>query len=672
MDAENKISAENRIRADNRDEEKATGHIGNNIWNKSTIDNNITVEDLKEFNSDLKHQSGAERRAREEQKADDNDDITLNDLVDLLKNYLYLIIICAAVFLSYYPILDNDFVWDDQAFIITNENIKSLKNIPSFFIHDVEGLYRPMRTLFYSMSYALFGLKPFYYHLQAIVIHLIATILIYYILLKITDSRFISFSASLIFAIHPAHTESIAFITSSFDQIAIIFLLLSYYYYLKTSRLGKLYSMDWYYLSLSFFAIATFSSEMALTLPLIIVLYDLIFVENTYKNLKGKIRYYMPYFVILVSYLIIRFFLIGVIARYSPPDIYTYFLGIITFTKVMAVYLKVLILPTSLAIERVVPLAGSFLELAVLISIFIIMTLGAVAYYFKEKNKLVTFSIILFFITLLPVSNIIPIQRFISEAYLYLPLLSFAIIAAIIINYLLRAITEKRKALAVFIMILLVVPYTLATIKRNDVWQNEFTLWSHTVKDSPYSSKAHSNFALILQQNKKYDDALQHYLISLQLNPYREGVYFNLATLYEQIRQFDNAVKAYNNSISVNPNFADAHNNLGLLYSKLNQSELALKHLKISLVLQPSNAKFHLNLGSHYNSVNQLNLALQEFKESLKLNPNIAEAHYNIGIIYIKQNRYEDAEYEMEQALAINPKLLQARLALEDLKKVKR
>ncbi len=623
----------------------------------------ITKEDLKELSE-----------AKPYSKKEDEDDITLPDLVDLSKNYIYLIIIFAATIISYYPILDNEFVWDDNVFIVSNEEIKSLKNIPYFFANDVEGLYRPIRSVFYASSYALFGLNQLYYHLQAILIHLIAIILIYYILLKITDSRFISFTASLIFAVHPIHTESIAFITSSFDQIAIIFLLLSLYYYIKTTKQEKLYSMDWYYLSLLFFAIAALTSEIALTLPFLVILYDWFFIEKDYKQLKSKIRYYVPYFAILVSYLIIRFFFIGVITRTSPSSAYAYFLTLATMTKVILVYIYLLIFPKNLAIERTVPLATSFFELAVILSVITILVVVFLAYYFRNKNKLVTFSIIFFFITLLPVSNIIPIQRFIAETYLYLPSLGFAIIAALMINYLLGKanITESKKTAAIFIIILLAIPYAILTINRNDVWQDELTLWANAVKDSPYSSKTHFNYAIILQDRKDYQNALTHYLLSLQLNPNRYQTYFNLGTLYEAINQRQNAVGAYNASLILNPNFADAHNNLGLLYSKLNQSELALKHLKLSLELDPSNARFHLNLGSHYNSINQLDLALEEFRQTLKLNPNLAETHYNIGIIYIKQKRYDDAEYEMQQALKINPKLIPAKLALEDLKKIER
>lgn len=602
-------------------------------------------------------------------KEEEEDDITLADLADFSKNYVYLLLVIATAALVYYPTLDNEFVWDDHAFIAENENIHSLGNIPSFFTHDVEGLYRPVRTVFYALSYAIFGLHPFWYHLQALLIHVIASVLVFYIILRLADSRFIAFAASLIFAVHPVHAEAIAFITASFDQIAIIFYLAAFLLYIKTSRKGKLVNMDQYYLALFFFILAAFSSEIALTLPLVIVVYDWLFVEGHYKALKEKLRFYIPFFAALAGYLVIRFLFIGVIARAPVDTVSQYFLGLLTFTKVIVGYLYVLFYPKNLAIERTVPFAASITELAVLISIAVIAILLSIAYYFRHRNKLVTFSILFFFITLLPVSNIIPIQRFIAEAYLYLPMLGFALVASVAVHYLLKNIAEHRKGMAVLIIVLLMIPYSIGTVKRNEVWQDDMTLWKQAVIDSPYSSKAHANYGLLLQQAGQLKDAEQHYLQAIQLNPYREAVYFNLGTLYERTGRHELAAKAYNVSVSLNPGFADAHTNLGLVYGKLNQSELALSHLIAAIELNPNNAVYHLNLGSFYNTMNESDLALQEFRLALKLNPKLAEAHYNMGIVYLKQKRYADAEYEMEQALALNQKLLQAKIVLDDLRK---
>ncbi len=616
----------------------------------------------------------AEEIKKEPEKSEDEEDLTLADLVDTSKNYIYLILITAAVLISYYPTLHNQFVWDDNVFIVNDNSIRFVSNIPSFFTHSVEGLYRPLRTAFYALAYAFFSLKPLYYHAFAMIIHLFASLLIFYIVLKLTNSRITAALAALIFATHPAHTESISFITSSFDQMAIVFFLLSYYYYAKTTRAHKVYSIDWYYLSLLFFLLAAFTSEITLTLPLIIILHDLIFVEgssgSSLSALKNRLKYYVPYFAILIGYLIIRFAFIGMIARDTSQNFYTYLIVLATMTKVVVIYLKVFFLPNSLAVERTVPLATSFTELAVLLSLGIIALLLAAAYLLRKRQKLITFSILFFFITLLPVSNIIPIQRVIAEAYLYLPSFGFALAASVLINYVLKRITKDRKSAALLLSVLLVLPYIYLTIDRNKVWHDDFSLWSQTVQDSPYSSKAHSNLGLLFLQQHNYEPALAEFLTSLQLNPYREEVYFNLGTLFEQTGENQKAMEAYNKSISLNPLFSDSHENLGLVYAKLNNTELALQQLKLAVSLQPANPQYHLNLGSYYSQQKQYELALDEFKIALQLNPNIAEAHFNRGIVYANQRRYAEAEFEMEQALQLNPKLIQARIMIDELRKV--
>ena len=147
--------------------------------------------------------------------------------------YKHFLIIIIAVIVVYLNIFRNDFVWDDKFFVLEREEIKDLRNIPVFFTQDVEGLYRPVRTVFYAVSYALWKENPIGYHVNAILIHSIVSILVYLIILKISGKVKLSFLTGLLFALHPVHTEAIAFITANFDLLGVIFYLLAFLFYLK-------------------------------------------------------------------------------------------------------------------------------------------------------------------------------------------------------------------------------------------------------------------------------------------------------------------------------------------------------------------------------------------------------------------------------------------------------
>jgi protein O-mannosyl-transferase len=213
--------------------------------------------------------------------------------------YIYLSILLFLTVLVYLNIFENEFTWDDKSFIVEWQEIKSFENFGKFLQGIVpvghSGVYRPVRTIFYAISYGIWGLNPFGYHLQSLLIHLSATILIFYISCHIVKNNKIAFLASLIFGVHPIHTESITVMTSSFDTLGIVFFLASFYTYILYED-----NKNILIISLFFAALAFFTYELTLTLPLLFILYDFCI----RKNLKKKP--YLWYFSILIFYFIVR------------------------------------------------------------------------------------------------------------------------------------------------------------------------------------------------------------------------------------------------------------------------------------------------------------------------------------------------------------------------------
>ena len=562
--------------------------------------------------------------------------------------YKHFLIIIVAVIVVYLNIFRNDFVWDDKFFVLEREEIKDLGNIPAFFTQDVEGLYRPVRTVFYAVSYALWKENPIGYHVNAILIHSIVSILVYLIILKISGKIKLSFLAGLLFALHPVHTEAVTFITANFDLLGIVFYLLGFFYYLKASENGKYYTV-----SVLFFLLGVFANEFGVTLPLVLVCYDLVYKNLRKNNLVQKLKQYIPYFIITALFLFIRFRIIGVFARVESYQA-NYFGKLFTMPQVIMRYIQILFVPFNLSVDHSVGIA-SFAEV-----IFFSVIVALVVYFgfmLRKKSKLASFGVFWFFITLLPVMNIVPIQRMMAEVYLYLPSVGFCVFLAWLIGKVPKMKFRNAKICYILILIVVLGSYSVISINRNTIWKDEFSLWNNAVKTNPSSSKVHSNLALELDERGFVDEAIEEYKESIRLNPNRAKTYFNLGISYGKKGMVDEAVDAYGASLNLEPDDAEAYNNRGILYAKKNVSYLAINDFKNALSLDPEFAQAYVNLGNVYNEIKDYDDAIKAYLAAVSINPNIAEAYYNLGVVYNKNGMNEEAKLAFDKAYGLNPNL---------------
>lgn len=585
---------------------------------------------------------------------------------------IHILIIVIITSLVYINILQNEFVWDDSSFIMNWYETRSL-NINSFFKGSLpqgqEGVYRPLRSVFYSISYKLWHLNPIGYHIQSIIIHLISTILIYFITIKITKNNTIALMTSLLFGIHPIHIEAITFITTSFDIIGVIFFLLSFLLYLSSKN--KLN----YILSLFFALLAFFTYEMTLTLPLLIILYEFLFKKIKKENILRKIKRYSPYFIIALFYAFIRIFILSIGSRgnYLANSFY---LTLLTMTKAFLKYISLTILPINLNTDHIISkgivslsyaslnnkaiLAQSIFDMHILFSIAIIALLLIIGIIYLKKQPLIPFCIFWFFIALSPIANIIPQSSILTEKYLYISSFAFSLIFSFMIYSIYNLTYKHTKKIAITLFIIVLISFSILTISRNSDWNNSLTLWSKTVSQSPESVVAHNNLGKAFHEQGKLDLAIQQYKKTLTLNPNRTEAYNNLGIAYYEQGNLDLAIQQYKKAITIKPNYAEAYNNLGTTYQAKGNITLAINKFQKSITINPINPEPHYNLANAYGEINKISLAIQEYKKTITINQNHADAYNNLGIIYHQQGKLDLAIQHYKKALSINPTHLDA------------
>lgn len=325
-----------------------------------------------------------------------------------------LIIIGIFAFFSFINTFQNPFVWDDTGRIVENGYIKRLDNLPLLFSSKYlsyfrETTYRPLYTLTLFLNYHFFKLNVYGWRIFNIFVHVLNTILIYFLIRYIFKNKIISSITALIFAVHPIHTEAVNVVVYRTELLSSLFFIGAFFLYLKSIRNIKI-EKGFYLLSIFIFILALASKEMAASLPLIIVLYIYFFSQQ--KERKKLFVSVLPFFLIVLLWIIIS-------RGFEPRDIvlgkHELYYGssfgsklhlrvlLSTGTSILR-YIWVSFLPINLVlvyphqIKSFTPTSKEIFSLLILIAILIS------ALRMKKFSKEASFSIFYFFISLLPIS----------------------------------------------------------------------------------------------------------------------------------------------------------------------------------------------------------------------------------------------------------------------------
>lgn len=491
--------------------------------------------------------------------------------------------------LVYANSFQNRFAWDDDLFIVQNREIKTAQPWPKYFLEGSEGLYRPLRTMLYSVTYRFSGLNPVGYHIVGKTLNALVVCVLYALLvLLFTDSR-AAFWGALLFALHPLHTERVTFITASYDIMGDLFWLSSVVCYVAGRR-GR---GEWYFvLSMVLFTLGLFSSETAAVAPLVIILYDLTIGSEKgegwkFAALRSKIVW-VPFLVLLLAYLSIRSSVLGTVARSGTSAFNTDPIGnYVTMSGVVVQYFKLLLIPWPLVVVRDVTQAVAPFSNLLLLSALFVSVLIVTALLYCKKNPMPAFSFLWFFVVLSPNLNFIPTGTLMAERYVYIPSAMLSFFVALVF----RETSETQKQKAVFWCLAVATVFFVMTAARNHVWRNETALWADAVNTSPRGSSVVANLSVALKDIGQNDQAEKLLLYALRVNAADPLLLEKLGGVYMNVGRLDEAEKAYL-QIPQNPkNWYGAQLNIAVIRMRQGKSAEAVKPLEEILEKYPDEAK---------------------------------------------------------------------------------
>lgn len=573
-------------------------------------------------------------------------------------------------FAAYGNTFTGEFIWDDRELILDNYYIKDWGNLfanitSDFFFTSREegkiGYYRPVITLSYMINYSLFKINPWGYHLTNIIFHLVNGILVYLLAVQLLGSLRVSLLASLLFAVHPVHTESVSWIAGRTDVIACTFFLISFYLYLQFTKKKTLL---FYALSLSSFTLSLFSKEMAITLPLILILYDYYYTtEGMREKLIERIKYWVPFFVIISVFLFIKYALLNISMGNPYVASFGKFFTMVTFGKAFIYYLKKLLWPFQLNAYVVLPFITDIASPSALLALSIFALSLYLLLKYGHQLKGSSFSLAFFWITLIPISNLIPVSAPpdmgfpTCERFLYIPSIGFSMIGALALEGLIKRFTLSvyHKAFLCLLLVSLLSAHLTATLIRNEDWQEELHFYAKTSKSSPLAYIIHNNLGSAYIDNKMYAEAKSKFQYILRLKPGFHYAHLNLGVVYYHEGMYDEAIKEYQNALRSNPDFAKPHSNLATIYIERELYDQAWEESMEALKYNPTLGEVHNNLGTLYEIEGDLPKAIEEYHKALKMKPYLAKAHYNLGNVYTTQGLYDQAVNEFKEALRLDP-----------------
>ncbi|OGX32721.1 MAG: hypothetical protein A2787_08665 [Omnitrophica WOR_2 bacterium RIFCSPHIGHO2_01_FULL_48_9] len=589
---------------------------------------------------------------------------------------LFLVILGLAVYAN---ILRAPFQFDDFNFIVGNPLIKDASRLLAHWEEQAIDKRKILTFLTFALNYQWGKEDPLGYHLGNVILHISAAILLYYVLRQLfslpalkssvwkKDQDLFAFGAALLFLVHPLQTQSVTYVWQRSEVLSALFYLLSYYFYLRGRSQGD---KRWFAGAVVIFYVGFFAKGTILSLPLLIVLTELSFLNLPQKKVSQLAGTLLAagaaYFLLWYSGILARIFQmlqLSFLLRDTAPHFYgQYFL---TQFKAIALYLRLCFVPLGQNLDYDFPLSNSLWEWPTFSAFLLVAGVMGVAAYFFKKEKLLAFGIFWFFICLFPTSSgFVPLEP-VQEHRLYLPVAGFAIFLTAALLKWVRPAKSCPVVLTGIIVIL-----SVLTVSRNFVWTSREALMQDTIRKSPDHPRPYFVLGSIYYQAERFQDAIPLYLKAIELNPFYPDPHNNLGLIYIKQREYKKAEEEFKMAMSVDPSFVHAYINLGYSASLQRKTKEAEGYFLKSLELKenhpsafmPGVDKAAVMLSAIYLEHNRLVEAESVLNKALDFNPDNERAYFGLGTVYLLENDYPAALQMYKKVVEINPALFDGHL----------
>ena len=591
------------------------------------------------------------------------------------RELLICLLLAAITFAAFAQTLRCEFInFDDDQYVTGNVNLRAgltWQGIHWAFTATMAATWQPLVWLSFIVDRQLYGLNAYGYHLTNLLLHIANALLLFVVLNCATGYRWRSAFVAALFAIHPLHVESVAWVTERKDVLSTFFwmlAMLAYVWYVRRPAVGR------YLLVVLLFALGIMSKPMLVTLPIMLLLMDYWPLGrldaaqsrpstlNTQRStLNRLVLEKLPLFAIsaassAITYIVQRKF--GAVSTLQDLTI-----GIRASNALVAYtsYIGKMIWPRNLAIFYPHPLdtlplwkvAGAGL-LLIAISVLVIRA--------ARSRPYIAMGWLWYLVTLLPVIGLVQTgAHAMADRFTYVPLIGlFVIVAWGIPDSLAHARISSASRYLPASACVIIVALMISTWIHVGYWRNSITLYEHALAITTGNYVAHDNLAAALLGQKRYNEAIHHYKKALEIDTGNAELYSNIGLALTRMGRLEDAMRWHQEAVRIQPSLASAHYNLGLALVKQGKAGKAIEEYRTAVRLQPDLAGAHNDLGFALAKQGMMDEAMAHFRAAIRANPDFAEAHFNLASVLAPRGKLDEAIPEYIEAIRLKPRLAKA------------
>lgn len=569
-----------------------------------------------------------------------------------------------VTFAAYAQVLTYSFLnYDDNLYVTENRQVQqglTLENVRWAFTNTHSSNWSPLTWLSHMLDCRLFGLNPKGHHLSSLLFHLANTWLLLLVLTRMTGQLWPSTLVAALFALHPLHVESVAWVAERKDVLSTFFWLLTMIAYVNFVRhRGRAR----YAAVAILFALGLMAKPMLVTLPFVLLLLDY-WPLGRLSDKGAKIRSRWHFAARLVREKIPLFLLVGVfsavtyVAQRSGE-------AVVPFDKLplgprvsnaltsYANYITKMLWPDDLApfyphARRIVPAWALGGALLVLIVTYLVI---------REARRRPYLPVGWFWYlgTLVPVIGLVQVgEQARADRYTYVPLIGLFIMLAWGIVDLSARWSHRKTVLGVSAAIVIFL-LTVCTWVQAGYWRDSITLFEHAVRVVPNNYLALNNLGAAYADAGRYEKTIEVCSRAVEIMPNYANAYYLLGKGHDVLGRNEEAIKNYKQAISYDRDFVLAHKDLAMVYGKAGRFDEAADAWKGLLRLQPDNGKAHYNLGRAWAVLGRREDAAQAYQEAIRCDPSDALAYDELGKVYGEMGRFEEAIAAWKEVIRVQP-----------------
>ncbi len=619
--------------------------------------------------------------------------------------------LAAATLVIYWPVRNYDFInYDDVDYVTENEYVKAGLTSDSIIWAlktGYVGNWHPLTWLSHVLDCHIFGTNAGRHHLTNLLLHIANTLLLFGLFKRMTGAVWRSAFVAAVFALHPLHVESVAWVSERKDVLSTLFWFLTMAAYL---RYVERPSVSRYLLTLLAFALGLMAKPMLVSLPIVLLLMDYwplcrLWGERAVKGpdkhreksakksfqswkWRGLVWEKVPFFVLAAASSVVTFI---VQQRYGTVVHPTVVSLNVRIANALVSYLKYIVMmfwPGNLAV--LYPhLINMLPKWQIIVAVLFLLGVSVWVIYCRKTYKYFLFGWLWYLVTLVPVIGLVQVGRqALADRYTYIPLTGLFVIIAWGVPDLLSKF-RFRKIVLVTAAGLTLVPLSICTRLQLRYWRDGLSLFEHAFKitennyvmgtnyaeellrDKRYDEAiamfnkvlrinpkyyaAHHDLGAALQMQGKFEEALTHYQKALQLRPDNAKTYNNVGVIYHLQGKLTESVRCQRRALQFNPRYYEAHNDLGATLQLQGKIEEAISHYRMSLEIKPDYVTANNNLGRALMKQGKLDEAAVCFIEVLRTKPNYPDAHSDLGSVFLQQGKFDSAVAHLKKALRLKP-----------------